>query len=340
MSTLVPLRPTPRWSAYTLRAVSAVVVLMALAVPVGAGIRWWPSEIGQRVATPAAEFSVGQLEAFAEFADSDPIAAPLVISYHDIAPAGSSESKYAVTPAMLEEHMAMLEAAGFESISSQQMVDYLDGRAIPARSVLITFDDGARGIWHYADQILERHGFHATAFIITGSVGTRQPYYVTWSELRRMRDSGRWDFGGHTDDGHRYVAGGPAEQDSGPFLLTREWLADDGRLETLDEWRGRVAADLDANVARLAEEGFEAPLLFAHPYAAVISPTNDPAIPMELDRLVEERFAASVANNQQYAGTVGPTQIAERHLLRIAVRGITTTDDLFQRLRDVSDSAP
>lgn len=340
MNTSIQLDTTNRWSAYALRAVSAVVVLAALAVPVGAGIRWWPSDVGRRVTTPAAVLSGEQLQSYAEFADSRPNPAPLVISYHDIAPEGSSDSKYAVTPEALEEHMAMLETAGFTAITSQQMVDYLDGESIPARSVLITFDDGARGIWRYADSILERHGFHATAFIISGSVGTRQPYYATWGELRRMRDSGRWDFGGHTDGGHGYVASGPDDDDLGPFLLTRQWLPDDRRLETLDEWRARVTADLDTSVERMVEEGFDRPLLFAHPFAAVITPTNDPAIPMELDALVEERFAASVANNQQYAATVGATQIAERHLLRIAVRANTTTDDLFQRLRDASLPVP
>lgn len=334
VSTLIPLRSKPRWSAYTLRAVSAVVVLMALAIPVGAGIRWWPSDVSQRVTTPVAVFSGEQLAAFANFAESSPIAAPLVISYHNIAPEGSSASPYTVSPEALEQHMAMLEAAGFTSITSQQMADYLGGGAVPARSVLITFDDGAKGIWRYADPVLERHGFHATAFIISGSVGTRQPYYVTWHELRRMRDSGRWDFGGHTDDGHMRVPGIPGS-DPGPFLLTREWLDAEGRLETLDEWRERVAADLDANVDRMVEEGFDRPLLFAHPFAAVTAPTNDPAIPLELDQLVEERFVASVANSF-YATTVGPEQVASRHLLRILVRADTTTDDLFQRLRDVS----
>lgn len=340
MNTSIQLDTTNRWSAYALRAVSAVVVLAALAVPVGAGIRWWPSDVGRRVTTPAAVLSGEQLRSYAEFADSRPNPQPLVISYHDIAPEGSSDSKYVVSPEALEEHMAMLEAAGFTSITSQQMVDYLDGESIPARSVLITFDDGPRGIWRYADSILERHGFHATAFIVTGSVGTRQPYYATWDELRHMRDSGRWDFGGHTDGGHGRVPGGPGGNNTGPFLLTRMWLDGEGRLETLDEWRTRVAADLDSNVERMVEEGFDRPLLFAHPFAAVITPTNDPAIPAELDALVEERFAASVANNVQYVDTVGPTQITERHLLRIGVRANTTTDDLFQRLRDVSASTP
>jgi len=335
MNTLVRARPAPRWTAYTLRATSALIVLAVMAVPVGVGIRWWPSDVGQRTTTPAAQLSASQLTAYANFASSEPVAAPLVISYHDIEPEGSSASPYTVSPAALEEHMAMLKAAGFTSITAEQMVAYLDGEPIPPRSVLITFDDGAKGIWRFADRILERHGFHATAFIITSSVGTRQPYYLTWHEMRRMRDSGRWDFGGHTDDGHRYIQGGSDDNDSGPYLLTREWLGDAGRLETLDEWRRRVTADLDASIARMADEGFERPLLFAHPFAAVTAPTNDAAIPVKLDQLIDERFEASVANNID-AGTVGPSEIASRHVLRMLVRGETTTDALFQRLSDAS----
>ena len=64
----------------------------------------------------------------------------------------------------------------------------------------------------------------------------------------------------------------------GPFLLTREWLDPENRLETIDEWRSRVTADLDRSIDALVDH-FSRPLFFAHPFAAVTEPTNDAAIP-------------------------------------------------------------
>lgn len=325
-------------SAWTIRIVSAFVVVASISTAVGFGLRWWPESLSTRHRTPASVLEPEQLAAYHAFAATTPAAAPLIISYHDIAPAGGDNtSVYTVTPERLDEQMAMLAAAGFTSITQRQMADFLNGAAVPARSVLITFDDGAKGIWKYADRILERYGFHATAFVITGSVGTRQPYYLTWAEMRHMRDNGRWDFAGHTDEGHGRVPLDATGTTVAPFLLTRRWLAEPGRLETLDEWRVRVQTDLARSVDQLVDHGFDAPLLFAHPFAAVTGPANDPAIPIELDRIVEEIFEASVANDPR-ADTIGPSEIAQRHLLRVAVRGDTTTPQLFERLRVASDA--
>lgn len=340
----------PTGAARAIRAASAMVVLACVAVPVALAVRWWPSSLSARHSTPAAEFTAAQSAEYAAFAATPPAARPIILSYHDVLPAtddrvdegaeaGADSSIYTVTPEQLEEQMAMLEASGFTAVTSAQMVSYLAGEPLPPRSVYITFDDGAKGIWRYADRILERHGFVATAFVITGSVGTRQPYYLTWAELEAMADNGRWDFGAHTHNGHLRIAEDEGGESLLPFLLVRAWLSEAGRRETLDEWRQRVATDLDANIAAFVEHGFDAPLIFAHPFAAVTEPTNDPAIPIELDRMVEARFAASVANDPAVTA-VGPNQAAARHLLRVAVRAETTTDELFQRLRDLSAQSP
>jgi hypothetical protein len=125
----------------------------------------------------------------------------------------------------------------------------------------------------------------------------------------------------------------------GPFLLTRQWLDLENRLETLDEWRSRVTDDLDSSIETLVDRGFDRPLFFAHPFAAVTKPTNDPAVPAELAALVAGRFEASVANDPA-ASPVGADQLRSRHLLRVAVRGDTSTDVLFERLRAITVASP
>jgi poly-beta-1,6-N-acetyl-D-glucosamine N-deacetylase len=327
-------------SAYVVRALSAMVVLACVAVPIGLAVRWWPSPVSERFSTPVAQFGDRQLAAFKSFALSADPAGPIILSYHDIAPDdGSDRSPYTVTPELLEEQIAMLSASGFTSVTSEQMSGFLTGERLPPRSVWITFDDGAKGTWQYADRILERYGMSATAFVITADVGTRQPYYLTWEEMRHMRDSGRWEFGGHTDDGHHRIASGPRQGDVGPFLLTREWLDPENRLETIGEWRSRVTADLDRSIDALVDHGFSRPLFFAHPFAAVTEPTNDAAIPGELAALVAARFEASVENDPA-ATPVSADQVGNRHLLRVAVRGDTSTDVLFEQLQAISAASP
>lgn len=323
-------------SRYMVRSASALVVVAALSVPVVLGARWWPSDVSTRHVTAAAVLQPDDLTVYSDYATSDPPApAPVVISFHDIQPIVSPHRPYVVTPAGLEEQLSMLDAAGYTSITAGQMAAYLSGEPVPPRSVWITFDDGTKGVWQWADPILERHGFTATAFIITGSVGERQPYYLTWGELREMRESGRWDIEAHTHAGHYHVNANESGSETGPFLLTREWLDNEGRAESVEEWRNRVGADLDKCVDVLMSHGFAHPLFFAHPFAAVDDAT-DPSLPPLLDELIEDRFVASVANDF-HATTVGEGQIVNRHILRVAVRGDTSTRDLFERLRAVDD---
>lgn len=125
--------------------------------------------------------------------------APVVLTYHDIDT--GSPSRYAVSPAAFDAQMAALEKAGYRSMTTEEFVTYLKGGPAPPRSVLITFDDGPRGLWVNADRILARHHLHGTVFLITSRVDDR-PYYLSWREIGRMAHSGRWDFQAHTHDLH------------------------------------------------------------------------------------------------------------------------------------------
>ncbi len=319
------------------RSVSALIVFAAVAVPVGAGWRWMRDAVPVTRSTPAASLDVADLADYEAFAAGPGAAAPVIISYHDISPDHAEARSYDVTPTALEEQMAMLKAAGFVSLTVDQLVGYMAGEPVPPRSVLITFDDGTKGVRTWADKILERHGFTAVAFVITGSVGMSPNYYLSWNDLHALHDSGRWDIQAHTHAGHVRVPASAAAGDVGAFLLTRKWLPPEERVETIDEWTTRVSADLDLSISRLIDEGFPTPQLFAHPFAAVSVPTNDPSTPKLLAGIVDERFVASVANTPD-ATVLTPGDIAAGHLPRVAVRSATTAHELFDRL--ASASAP
>lgn len=90
----------------------------------------------------------------------------------------------------------------------------------------------------------------------------------------------------------------------------------------------------DLSISRLIDEGFPTPHLFAHPFAAVSVPTNDPSTPALLAGIVDERFVASVANSPD-ATVLTPEDIAAGHLPRVAVRSATTptSSSIGSRLR-------
>jgi poly-beta-1,6-N-acetyl-D-glucosamine N-deacetylase len=261
----------------------------------------------------------------------------LVLCYHDLTTQPHNE--YTVAPRAFAAQMAALKQAGFHTISAEEFADFDDGAPVrlPSRPLLITFDDGAKGTWIYADRVLARLGFEATVFLITGDVGHHQPYYLDWPEVEAMQESGRWSFGSHTAAGHGLVAADNSG-DTGPFLTNRLWLPNEDRLETLGEYRARVSADVDRSVEEIEAHGLPRPNTFAFPFSAVSEPTNDPVIGPLLLHLLRAHFSALLDN------TTSATLIAAKQrgpLPRVEVFQKTTPVALLREATaTVSRSAP
>jgi biofilm PGA synthesis lipoprotein PgaB len=211
--------------------------------------------------------------------------APLVLSYHDISSA--TGSPYTVTPRAFAAQLDTLRKAGFQSIRLADVEAMMAGSPVrlPPRPVLLTFDDGLASNWLDADPVLQRYGFTAVAFLVTATVTEphRPSSHLSSEQVRRMAASGRWEFGGHTDDLHHLVpvpGGGQA-----PALINR--LVGDGE-ETLAQWEARVRADLLSS-QRFFQDMLGHPVAaFAFPYGAADHPSNDPAIPGRLTELLDD----------------------------------------------------
>ena len=254
---------------------------------------------------------------------------PLILTYHDIAV--GSTSNYAVTPAQFAEQMATIDALGAHTLTATEFADYVRGKAVPPRSILITLDDGTRGVWRYADSILAQHKFHALSAIVTGFVGTRKPYYMTWDEISRLDQNGRWDFEDHTDSAHLNIVINAAG-DQGSFLSNLAWLSADNRLETLLEYQVRVSADLDRSIVELKSRGLGRGGLFAFPFSDYGTTGNDPAIANLLVTMVKARFTAVFNDDARPRPLNGPFQFN-----RLGVTAKTTPLSMVEGLRAVLD---
>jgi len=268
------------------------VGLAATGIGVPGAAYWWASQprvygLSPRVDVPIP--AVGPLPAPLRYGSG-----VLVLCYHDLSP--RPHNVYTVTPQAFAAQMAALHVLGYHVVGLERTVAYLTGRAapLPPNAVLITFDDGAKGTWIYADSILGRLHMRAGVMLITGDVSQHQPYYLDWAEVAAMQRSGRFEFGGHTRDGHGLIPAGDGRQ--GPFLTEREWLPGEGRLETIDAYRARVAGDLAGSLADFAAHGLPRPDAFAYPFSAYRIPTNDPAVPGILNSILVARFLVRFDN--------------------------------------------
>ncbi|BBG03595.1 MULTISPECIES: polysaccharide deacetylase family protein [Pseudonocardia] len=196
---------------------------------------------------------------------------------------------------MFAEQLAMLRAAGFTSVSAQTLLDArTDPSVPPERPVTITFDDGTGGVWRYADPLLEQYGFRGVAFAITGRVGEHYPYYLTWDELTAMRETGpvgpREPHRSRSRPARRRRRGSPAVPDQ-PAGHRGRHTGDPGTGPRPHHHRRRHR-DRHARTARA-----RTPALFAYPFSASLTPSDDPALAQAGRDILAARYELLFTND-------------------------------------------
>jgi peptidoglycan/xylan/chitin deacetylase (PgdA/CDA1 family) len=241
------------------------------------------------IAAPEVTLSEAEKEGWAPLAP-DRTAIPVLL-YHGIGPASdfadAADAEYGVDTEDFAKQMTMIEHAGYETIDLRTFIDFVHGEEVdlPARPLLLTFDDARADSWTGADGILGELGFNAVMFVDVGRVDGGDPEYLTWDELSGL-DGDRWELQLHSGEGHQQIQYGPGDDDYGPFYAYKK----EG--EDFDGWRDRVRSDIEWGQDTLAEHisAFR-PLAFAPPYGTYGQDgTNDPRIPGELLGWLSDRY--------------------------------------------------
>lgn len=113
-----------------------------------------------------------------------------VLVWHDVVP--DKQVWFDTTEATLRTQLAAISGGGFHVVTLDALRAHLEhGAPLPARPLVLTFDDNGAGIYAYAFPLLRRYGFHATLFVHTNYVGkTTSKRHNTWDQLREMERSG------------------------------------------------------------------------------------------------------------------------------------------------------
>jgi biofilm PGA synthesis lipoprotein PgaB len=318
------------------------MALLTISIPVGATLKVMghldgivvPAALPSLPPVPVTDAERRQWRAIGAGLPAD--APPIVLAYHDVRP--SPRDRHVVTPDMLERQLTALSEAGFRTIGSAEYAAYLRGGPVGPRSVYLTFDDGTGGLYLYADQVLARLKMRAASYLISGRMGTHQPYYLTWPQVQIMAGSGRWDFQAHT---HDLRTRGPVGEDrsDGSLLTGRAWNPATGRLESDAEHEQRVRADVAAQLDDFARQKLPEPLLFAYPFSD-LGPRKDRATVAATAKIIDDTYVASLTNNDETAAPTSRRSSAGGRIQRIEVFGDTQPDDLVSRVATWTAIAP
>lgn len=155
-----------------------------------------------------------------------------VLVYHQLRESGNTpaDSLTAISLQHFEQQMRLLHDEGYTTLSSGDIVAYLQGKPFPENSVAIHFDDGWRSA-KLAIPVLRRYGFKASFFIIAGAGEPEGSPHLTWAEILPIAQDAHYDMQSHS--------------------MTHPWKPGD----TLPDWQaGATPGKSAANVAwELAE---------------------------------------------------------------------------------------
>ncbi|HZW90774.1 MAG TPA: glycosyltransferase, partial [Myxococcaceae bacterium] len=96
-----------------------------------------------------------------------------VLLYHHVGPARpATYPELTVSPERFERQVRWLARHGYVGICPSDWQSWrLGAGLLPDKPVLLTFDDGYGDLADFALPVLERHGFGAAVFVVTGEIG-------------------------------------------------------------------------------------------------------------------------------------------------------------------------
>jgi peptidoglycan/xylan/chitin deacetylase (PgdA/CDA1 family) len=125
-----------------------------------------------------------------------------VLCYHHIRnfTAGGRLMGYEVSPSSFAAQMKALYDSGYSTILPDDLYEYLvHNRPLPAKPVMITFDDNDKEQYTIGESEMKKYGFKGVYFIMTISINKKR--YMSEEELKALSDSGHV-IAGHTWDHH------------------------------------------------------------------------------------------------------------------------------------------
>jgi peptidoglycan/xylan/chitin deacetylase (PgdA/CDA1 family) len=124
-----------------------------------------------------------------------------ILEYHYIRvnpnPSDRLGFNLSVTPDDFAAQMDWLAAHGYHPITLADLRAYFEqGRTLPARPVVLSFDDGYLDFYETAFPILQAHHFKSVAYIVPGFLN--RPAYMSGDQVAGLDRTGLVEIGSHT----------------------------------------------------------------------------------------------------------------------------------------------
>lgn len=260
---------------------------LLISIAVLAGIGWWFLGAGSQVASPQLndQEETGQQTTSNRTADARETPAAthrngdeppyaVVLMYHRF-----GEDRYPATSirtAQFEAHIQYLQDNDFNVLPLPEIIAHFErDEALPPRTIAITVDDAYRSALEVAHPMLEAADMPWTLFVTTDQPDRQLGDFMSWDDLRDLRDHSLVTIGHHSGSHHhmpdhdtdtnrrdtqRASARFQAELGNVPDLYAYPFGEySDAVLAVMEEFEFRAAFGQHSGVAHAREARFELP---------------------------------------------------------------------------------
>lgn len=125
-----------------------------------------------------------------------------ILMYHHVALPGSGADMIrrdlSVSTADFEAQLRYLVERGCQPIGLKELIMHLQvGQPLPAKPVILTFDDGFKDQYTNAYPLLDKYGFKGVFFVITRFLDEGRDEYMSWADIELLHANGM-EIGSHS----------------------------------------------------------------------------------------------------------------------------------------------
>ncbi len=208
----------------------------------------------------------------------------LVLSYHESSHTLGRDKDFkamALETSELAAQFSWLKEHGYVSVDIDDLLAAQKGeRPLPEKAVLLSFDDGYRGMYEQVFPLLRAFDYRAVLAVVGnwlqtpthedvmyGTEPVSRHYFLSWQQIREMVNSGYVEVASHSYDLHHGVLANP-QGNTQPAAVTVAYDASSDRYESEAEYRERIRRDLQRNSDLIARKTGQRPRVMVWPYGA------------------------------------------------------------------------
>ena len=190
-----------------------------------------------------------------------------ILMYHSLLKSKGGNTPYIIRPEQFEADLRYLKDNGYHTVVMADLLAFVDeGRPLPDKPVVLSFDDGHYNNVTYALPLLEKNGMRAVLSVVGSftdeataergdGAGNPNYAYLSWADIARLHPEGVFEFQNHSYNSHsirgsRYGCMKQAGENS-------------------DAYAAFLKSDLTRFQDKIAAEAGYRPAFFTYPFGAV-----------------------------------------------------------------------